>query len=321
MGTFAEWQPRYAERGVATFPVSITADQKKPRTAGYLRTGLGGSALLAIKFAEAQAFGFACGPQNRLTIVDMDDSDERIIDEAERLFGVSPLLWRTGGGKYAAAYRFNGERRRIRPIRSLPTDLLGGGFVVAPPSAGAKQPYEIIRGTLADLDCLPVTTTPTELAAPPRERIPEGRRNVELFKYCQSVVAYCDTLDQLIDAAATWADQQLAAPLPDAEIVKTCNSVWKYQGGRRMLMHRVWERPQFEALATKPEILGVVAFLVAENGPDAQFMIADGLAAARRWPRRLVPAARKMMLKLGIIRCVRPPSKHAPGLYRWQHST
>jgi len=111
--------------------------------------------VLAIKFADARAFGFACGARNRVTVIDKDENDERIVHVAEQLFGASPLLWQTGGGKYAAAYRFNGERRHVRPIRSLPIDILGGGFIVAP------------------------------------------------------------------------------------EIIKTCRSVWKYQGGRRRLMHRL----------------------------------------------------------------------------------
>ncbi len=42
--------------------------------------------------------------------------------------------------------------------------LLGGGFVVAPPSVGATRVYEIIKGTLADLDRLPVARIPDEIA-------------------------------------------------------------------------------------------------------------------------------------------------------------
>ena len=133
MAAFAEWQPQYARHRVATFPVEIIDGNKKPRTNGYLKTGLRGSAQLAIKFAEAQSFGAAMGPRNCLTIVDMDDVDPAIIKEGERLFGASPLVWRTGGSKFAAAYRHNGERRHIRPIPSVPIDLLGGGFAVMPP--------------------------------------------------------------------------------------------------------------------------------------------------------------------------------------------
>src|SRR5439155_9377569 len=94
--TFADWQPRYAERGVATFPVVIGASGKKPGVVGYLRVGLKASGQLAIKFPDASSFGFSCGKYNRITVVDMDDTDPAIIRGAERLFGRSPLIWRTG---------------------------------------------------------------------------------------------------------------------------------------------------------------------------------------------------------------------------------
>ena len=62
MGIFADWQPRYAERGIATFPVSSNrVGEKKPLVSGYLRTGLRGSAKLATKFPTAEGIGFACG--------------------------------------------------------------------------------------------------------------------------------------------------------------------------------------------------------------------------------------------------------------------
>ena len=109
---------------------------------------------------------------------------------------------------------------------------------MAPPSEGATRRYRIIRGSLDNLDRLPVARIPDELltgSKPQREssgseRIPKGRRNSELFAYCSSIIAYCDTPDQLIDAAWTWADGRLALPLPTAEITKTCNSVWQYRG-------------------------------------------------------------------------------------------
>jgi hypothetical protein len=44
---FAEWQPRYAEKHIATFPVN---DNKKPGIRGWNRIGFNGSAELAEKF-------------------------------------------------------------------------------------------------------------------------------------------------------------------------------------------------------------------------------------------------------------------------------
>jgi hypothetical protein len=317
--TFADWQPQYAERRVATFPVTIGRDEKKPSVVGYMKVGLRGSAQLANKFPGASSFGFTCGPSNGITVVDMDDTDPTIVREAERLFGRSPLLWRTGSGKFAMAFRHNGEARRIRPIPTLPIDLLGGGYCVAPPSAGAVRRYEIIKGTLADLDRLPKARIPADIAASSRTKgkIPKGERNNALFQYCRSTVAYCDSLDQLIDAAATWADCQLAAPLPNAEIIKTCSSVWQYRGGRRRIVNNIIEAPQYEKLVANTDALALLAYLSAENGRAAEFMIADGLGKARGWPLRFVPSARKALLDLGLVECVLPARRGAPALYRW----
>ena len=62
-GTFAEWQPRYAERGIATFPV----ENKKPAVRGYLKVGPDRSRELAKKFARHDTFGFALGPRSNIT--------------------------------------------------------------------------------------------------------------------------------------------------------------------------------------------------------------------------------------------------------------
>jgi hypothetical protein len=190
-----------------------------------------------------------------------------------------------------------------------------------PPSAGATRPYEIIRGTLADLDNLPVARMPEDVARlVARPVVTKGRRNGELFNYCKSIVSYCDALDQLIDAAKTWAEC-CTPPLPDAEIVKTCNSVWQYRGGRRRIMDQIVEAPEFAALVANTDALALFAFLSAENRDAAEFMIADGLAKRNGWPLRFVPSARKALLDLGLVERVRRPRKNAPALYRWRRPT
>src|SRR5262249_57880154 len=99
---------------------------KKPSISRYSKVGLRASAKLAAarRFAECNALGFLCGERSRITVIDMDDEDPKIVQESEKRFGRSPLLWQTGGGKFAAAYRFNGETRQIRPIEDLPIDIL-----------------------------------------------------------------------------------------------------------------------------------------------------------------------------------------------------
>jgi hypothetical protein len=335
---FAEWQPRYAEHGIATFPIEIVGKNKKPATRGYMKTGIRGSGQLVLKFPDAMALGCICGKRNRLTVVDLDDTDKKIIEEGERLFGTSPLLWRTGGGKFAMAFRYNGEARRIRPIPGLPIDLLGGGVAVLPPSAGVRQPYEIIRGSLADLDRLPVARIPDEIAntnAPlppvptqprdtisPAALIPDGNRGEALFRHCRSAIAYCADLDQLKNEAKTWAARRLergADPVTEAEIEKTCRSVWMYRGGRRNMVVAgpFLETDQLHRLERDPEALALFAYLSMRQGKGADFIIANGLADALGWGRRSIPTARKLFLDLKIIKCVRPARPGEPALYRW----
>ena len=74
-GVFAEWQPRYAEHGVATFPV----ENKIPRVRSWQKLGLNGSSQLAMKFPDADAFGFQCGARNRITLIDIDSDDVNVV--------------------------------------------------------------------------------------------------------------------------------------------------------------------------------------------------------------------------------------------------
>ena len=54
---FADWQPKYAEQGIATFPV----ENKRPSIKGWQRVGLGGSAQLAISSPMLMRSGFSVG--------------------------------------------------------------------------------------------------------------------------------------------------------------------------------------------------------------------------------------------------------------------
>jgi hypothetical protein len=311
--TFPAIQAAYAAHGVATYP--LTAG-KKPAVRAYDRIGAPYSAQLAMKFADATAAGFVAGRRNRLTIVDIDSTDHRLVDEVERLLGPSPLRVATPSGGWHLYYRHAGEPRSIRPLPDV--DLLGGGPVVCIGSQTPKGRYQIVRGTIDDLERLPRLAATAAPPAQPREPVPVGKRNNELFKYCQSIVGRCDDLDQLLDAARTWAADRLEVPLPDAEIVKTCTSAWQRRGGGKLFMQHIIEGPLFPRLIADPEVWTLCSYLMIEQGPAAEFMIADGLGQARGWPRRLVPTARKMLLDMGVVECVRPPKKGQPALYRWR---
>ncbi len=183
-GLFEHHQPIYAELGIATFPVR---PDKSPGVRRYDRMGLRASAKLVESFGDASALGIACR-RNRITVLDVDTPDERVLEDALNRFGPTPFVVRTGSGHHQAWYRRNGERRLIRPDPKVPIDILGGGYVVAPPSQTNAGTYRIIQGRLDDLAVLPhmldslrdgtVETNPFPLAG---MREGDGRNNA-LFK-------------------------------------------------------------------------------------------------------------------------------------------
>jgi hypothetical protein len=310
MSGFPDLQRAYAEQEIAVYP--LTQD-KTPAVRRYDRVGAKGSHQLAMKFPAATAAGFVAGRRNRITVADIDSPDDRLVDEIQGRFGVTPFQVRTPSGGRHLYYRHAGETRRIRPLPDV--DILGAGNVVAALSVVRKGAYQIERGTLDDLARLPQMRQ--EQRQPPVGSIPKGQRNASLFEFCRRAVSHCDDLDQLVDAAHTWAENNLVEQLPPDEVMKTCKSVWTYRGGRKRIMDQIVEAPQFTLLMTSPIATTLFVFLQAEQGPDAEFWIADGLADRLGWPRRSIPAARKMLLELGIIKCVRPRGKSAPAVYRW----
>jgi hypothetical protein len=157
-GAFRQWQARYAAHRIATFPVRMVGDDKVPAITNYSRVGLRASGQLAEKerFRDADMLGFMCGAWNKLTLLDVDTTDENVLSDALTRHGTTPLIVRTASGKWHAWYRHNGERRWIRAWGDdCPMDLLGGGVAVAPPSKIGRGTYEIIQGSLDDLDRLP----------------------------------------------------------------------------------------------------------------------------------------------------------------------
>src|SRR3982074_679541 len=112
--SFAQWQPIYAEHGLSTFPVRIVAGAKMPMAKNYLRAGRHYSARLAEQFPDAQAFGFALGARTKITVLDSDSNDDRILADAMSRHGKTRLIVRSGSGNFQAWYRHNGEGRHIR---------------------------------------------------------------------------------------------------------------------------------------------------------------------------------------------------------------
>lgn len=271
MGAFAEWQPRYAEHGISTFPVSIDGKRKKPAVQGYLKIGIPTSGQLALKFPGHDAIGLAC-KRNRITVLDVDTTDERVLADGLSRHGQTPFIVRSGSGNFQAWYRNGGERRRIRPVPDVPIDILGDGYVVAPPSLGSRGRYEIIQGSLDDLSSLPkmkIEAVNDDAEIDPevifthfqdagfKSNLREGQgRNDALFRRALRSARYATTQEELIQMVAQ-ANKQFPDQLPMDEILSVSGSAWKYkQEGRLMVpggeatavvfksdMDHLWDQP------------------------------------------------------------------------------
>jgi hypothetical protein len=91
---------------------------------------------LALRFPVNDAFGFALGRRTRITVLDIDSPDERVLSDALAKHGCSPFIVRSGSGNWQAWYRHGGEGRHVRPWGGEPPiDVLGGAM-----SSRRRQP-------------------------------------------------------------------------------------------------------------------------------------------------------------------------------------
>ena len=226
-----------------------------------------------------------CGKRSGITVLDVDTADERILADAIDRHGKTPIVARSGSGHFQAWYRHGGERRLIRPRRNVPIDILGGGFVVAPPSRTAKGTYQFIQGSLDDLASLPTladapTIVPIETPSDwGRMRDGDGRNNA-LFKLLGRAAHNCDDFEQLLDYAQT-RNAELGEPMPDMEVLKVAKSVWKMQieGRNRFGQFGAYVPLQLSRkLARTPDAYALYGVLKAENGPNSIFPIANAMA-------------------------------------------
>jgi hypothetical protein len=330
MGIFSEWQPRYAEVGVATFPVVIDGKQKKPAVSNYRRMGANASSQLVFRFPDHDAIGLMCGRRNGITVLDVDNPDDQVLADALANHGATPLVVRSGSGKFHAYYRHNGERRQIRQYRGgLPIDLCGaGGMVVGSPSKGANGDYEIIHGRFDDIERLPVMhgleffePIPSPKATGPGA-VSEFR-HVKLIKHCMMAAKKCTTLDDLFGSARS-RNLEFASPLPDKDVAEAVEYAWKkteagenWCGAPGMVVidHDVVDR-----LTADPDAFVLLSVLKRHHEGAKQFILANAMAAETfSWGLRRWKDARARLVAGGFIRCIHPGGKGEgdPPLYGW----
>lgn len=327
-GLFSQWQPRYAEHGIATFPV----EGKRPAIRGYLRAGIVASEQFALKFPAADSFGLAC-KRSRITVVDVDAPEERLLADALSEFGSTPFIVRSGGGNWQAWYRHAGEGRRVRPDPARPIDILGDGFVVAPPSETPGGRYRLVEGTLYDLDRLPPMRRP--VAAPAgaaalkeaEPRIEAGQRNLELWRRCMRRTRECRDVDELMRSAVEMNKAMFYEPLPDEEVRRLVASAWaneisgkNWVGSGGKVVVDVTEVD--ELLAGDPDAFMLLMVLRRHHaGARETFAVANAMAETMPgggWGVKRLAAARRRLEDLGEIELIRARSKHGPAAYRFK---
>jgi Bifunctional DNA primase/polymerase, N-terminal len=328
--TFRDWQPRYAERNIPTFPIEIGLDTKKPMVSNYCRFGLPASAEIARRYPEATAIGFMAGRRTGLTVLDVDTTDERVLADALDKHGRTPVIVRSGSGHHQAWFRHNGEGRHVRAFGpDTPIDILGGGFVVAPPSRGIKADYRFIQGGLDDLDRLPMlqnlkieTASPSPaLDLSQGKSIIEGQRNDTLWRYCMEQAHHCDDLETLFDVARTRNEDCLPL-LDDGEVVKIAKSAWGYtiagqnrfgQTGARIRAAEVTSMAP-----SNPYAFALLEYLRVHNGPDRTFIVANALAETLGWTRERFVKARDCLEGSHLEMVRKYSKKNGPAWYRWR---
>lgn len=330
-GIFAKWQPRYAEQGIATFPVR----NKRPAVTNYLKIGLPASRRFVDKFPEEASFGLACGARSKITVVDVDAPDERLLADALSEYGPTPFIVRSGSGNYQAWYGHNGEGRKIRPDHR-PIDILGHGYVVAPPSLGAKGRYTIIEGRLDDLPTLPAMRRPllkssslvpaNDLVGPVDAKIGKGKRNDTLWRECMRLARSCHRVEELMGAAMQLNKSLFSEPMPTDEVLKIVASAWGKE-----LAGENWFGAGGRVIVDADEIDGLMhtdpdAFLLKtvlrRHHWGRKFVVANAMAETMPgggWRRQRLAAARQRLIDAGEIIEVRAPGgKNRPGVYQFK---
>jgi Bifunctional DNA primase/polymerase, N-terminal len=326
-GIFSRWQPRYAEYGIATFPIG---EAKKPSIQPWQKVALKGSAELAAKFTDADALGYVTGRRSNVTVLDIDTTDEKIVEDAIRRHGQPAIVTRTAFGKSHLLYRYNGEGRRIRPWPDLPIDLLGDdGYALAAPSKLAAGSYEIIHGHLDDLDRLkPMASSLGELAVLRRGKpvtwseLRDGDiRNRALWEFCMKAARHCQTADELLERARE-RNQQFKEPIMESgRVENVVKSAWRYETAGRNFYSRprvVLDHDIVDALAD-PDALGLLVKLARYHGGNGRFFLANEMAASLGWGLSRWRTARDRLVAANIIKCVKPGGRgrHDPPIYGW----
>jgi hypothetical protein len=344
---FALWQPIYAGHGIPTFP--LKAD-KSPAVKNWGKMGLPASRQLATRkeFAETQGFGFVCGKRTKITALDIDYTDEKILADRLARHGQTPVIARTASGKFHGYYRHNGEKRWCRAwgqkAEDPKIDIIGAGVLIAPGSRTPKGTYEFIQGGLDDLDRLPVIRGIDDILAkkdklvlpipdgvfshespePDDKPIPEGNRNTTIWRHCMANARKCGNVREVLMLATQFYVNHCDKhpPMSQEELMTTAASAWRHteQGANFFINPTAcFATSEFEDMPlTDPDAWRLLGYLKMKNGHYSEFLVSNGLAVSFKWSRQRLAATRKRLVDGGHITLTRAPTSYTgPALYRW----
>lgn len=315
MGAFADHGQEFLDHGIAVIPTG-GVDGKRPQVKNWSRIGVSASRNLldSGRFDDAN-LAFTAGARSKLTVLDVDEPSEKALNVALMRFGESPVIIRTGSGKFQAWFKHNGERRMIRPIKGVELDILGAGIVIAPPStrpdkAGAA--YEFIAGDLDDIDSLPVLENlPVldSLKSTGAGIVEVGRRNSELFRAALRALHSGVTSDNLGAHLIGLNETLLSEPLGAQEVARIAsNAINIHERGENW----VGEEARATITATELEALGgnadaalLLMKLRAAHGwrQSEPFALAKSYAETLGWTLPRFKSARSFLAEKKMIRC------------------
>lgn len=337
VGAFGRDAPKLLAKGKIVLPVRV---DKQPAVKGYLTMGRRYARELAgnPKFSGF-ALGIRTGPENNLTVADIDSTDPAVAREAERIFGEPTVIVATASDKRHFYYAHTDEPRLVRPFKdqAFPVDVIGAkGFTVAPSSEFGTRAYRFIKGGIEDLNRLPPIRPSWRDALPAdsqssasvrrckQAHVPiDGMRNIALFDYLRSLASPRSSLEEMIEAGQR-LNAEFAEPLSDAELMRTASSVWTYkQQGRLILPNNpavVVRLPLLDAFvvsASEPNttdaLLLWLELVRQHSGADRDSFAVCPKAMARdrvigRWSAARIRKARNRLLEMGRLEVAREGS-------------
>ena len=342
LGAFASHAHKFFAHGLAVLPTG-GEDGKRPLIKGFGKSVLGPDEIdrFIDQFPNAN---LGIKPSySRLAILDVDSTDEAVQHEAIRRFGNTPLMARTGSGNLQAYYRAPRPvaSRDLRHIKGegAPIEIKGDGTIcIAPPSVNPKTggEYTFIEGGLEDLRYLPeidLSSIPVPDMISGRN-IEVGLRNKTLFRQCLREARHCDELDELLDAATSYAADCFVEPMGEREIIKTATSAWHYQTSglnwvgkeARVVMPKSFVKRMALDISNKHSgnALMLLALLLAEHSArqirgEPFVLVFDSMAKREclpNWTAHQYATAAGELLRAGYLECIRQgKGRGNPSLY------